>query len=192
VSVQYGMYIDLARCIGCHACSVACKVENHPPAGRSFVNVKTLGGAHCDTPTGTYPDVQMRWEPTLCMHCREAPCLDVCPPHALHRRPDGIVVLDEDQCFGKGCSRCTYVCPYGVIEFNAAEGVMQKCNFCTQRVDAGKKTACAEACVYEAIFFGDLNDPHSEVSQALAQANGNVRVSRPEQGTNPVVYYSTD
>lgn len=189
MTARYGMFIDRERCIGCHACAVACKTENHPPAGKSFMNVKTVGGAHRDTPAGTYPNVQMRWEPTLCMHCEDAPCLAVCPPHALYRRPDGIVVLNEDECLGAGCKRCTYVCPYGVIEFNAAEGVMQKCNFCTQRVDAGRSTACADACVYEAIFFGDLNDPASEVSRAIARAGGQTEVLKADHGTRPAVFY---
>ena len=83
MTARYGMFIDRERCIGCHACAVACKTENHPPAGKSFMNVKTLGGAHCDTPAGTYPNVQMRWEPTLCMHCEDAPCIKACPTGAL-------------------------------------------------------------------------------------------------------------
>ncbi|WP_372718422.1 4Fe-4S dicluster domain-containing protein [Immundisolibacter sp.] len=190
MSLQYGMFVDVERCIGCQACSVACKIENDPPLGKSFMNVKTLGGAHTDTPSGTYPNVKMTWEPTLCMHCRDAPCLNVCPTQALSRRPDGIVVLNEDECLGQGCRRCTFVCPYGVIEFNEAENVMQKCNFCTQRVDAGQTTACAEACVYEAIFFGDLNDPDSDVSRAIERAGGQTRVMGPEHNTDPVVYYS--
>ena len=115
---------------------MACKTENDPPAG-------------------TYPNASMSWDPTLCVHCEDATCLAACPPHALYRRPDGIVVLNEDECPGAGCRRCTYVCPYGVIEYNAAEGLMQKCNFCTQRVDGGRSAAC----VYEAIFSGDLKDP---------------------------------
>ncbi len=192
MSAHYGMFIDRERCIGCQACSVACKIENDPPPGKSFMNVKTVGGAHCDTPAGTYPNLSMRWEPTLCMHCRDAPCLTVCPTKALSRRPDGIVVLNDDDCLGQACRRCTYVCPYGVIEYNAAENVMQKCNFCTQRVDAGKKTACAEACVYEAIFFGDLNDPASDVSRAIQRAGGQTQVMLPERGTDPAVYYSVD
>lgn len=192
MSTHYGMFIDLERCIGCQACAVACKIENDPPLGKSFMNVKTVGGAHCDTPAGVYPNISMRWEPMLCMHCKDAPCLSVCPTGALYRRPDGIVVLNEDECLGQGCRRCTFVCPYGVIEFNEAQNVMQKCNFCTQRVDVGKQTACAEACVYEAIFFGDLNDPDSDVSRAIERVGGQTRVMLPERGTDPVVYYSVD
>ena len=185
---QYGIFYDLERCIGCHACSVACRIENAVDDSISWHEVKTLGGCHADTPAGVYPNLEMRWEPTLCMHCKEAPCMQVCPADAITRRDDGIVVLEPDDCIGLGCKKCTWACPYGVIEINEKEGVMEKCNLCTHRIDQGRQPACVEACVYDATFFGDLNDPDSAVSRKVREHKGEVRL--PERGTDPVVYYS--
>jgi len=185
---QYGIVYDLERCIGCQACSVACKIENNVTEGIAWHEVKTVGGAHVDTPAGVYPNLSMHWVPTLCMHCKDAPCMDVCPSNAITRRADGIVVLEPDDCIGLGCKKCTWACPYGVIEVNEQEGVMEKCNLCNHLIDEGKQPACVDACVYEATFFGDLNDPQSEASQKLKEKKAEVQL--PERGTDPVVFYS--
>ncbi|MDP2724666.1 MAG: 4Fe-4S dicluster domain-containing protein [Syntrophales bacterium] len=184
---QYGIWYDLERCIGCHACSVACKIENNVDEGIVWHKVKTIGGKHMDTPSGAYPNLKMRWEPTLCMHCKDAPCMQACPAGAITRRNDGIVVLDPDVCYGLECKECTYACPYGVIEINEKEGVMEKCNLCSHRIDQGLQPACVDACVYEATFFGDLNDPDSVISKKLKEKGGEVLL--PERGTDPAVYY---
>lgn len=185
---QYGLVYDLERCIGCQACSVACKIENKVAPGLALHEVKTIGGDHPDTPAGVYPNLNMHWSPTLCMHCKDAPCMDVCPSNAITRRADGIVLLETDDCIGLGCKKCTWACPYGVIQVNEAEGVMQKCNLCSHLIDEGKQPACVDACVYEATFFGDLNDPKSSISNKLLALEA--RPQQEERGTDPVVFYS--
>jgi molybdopterin-containing oxidoreductase family iron-sulfur binding subunit len=186
VSKQYGMLIDMKRCIGCHACSIACKVENGTPLGVDWHRVMTIGGDHLDTPSGVYPHLSMAYLPVPCMHCQNAPCQQVCPAAAISRRADGIVLIDSQKCIG--CQYCVWACPYGVPQYNQASGTVEKCTFCAQRVDQGQQPFCVDACVYGARVFGDLNDPNSEVVRAIAERHG--EPAMPEQGTKPSVYYS--
>ncbi len=176
---RYGMLIDLRRCIGCHACSVACKAEFDVPLGsfRSWVEY---------VEKGNYPNVSRSFLPRLCNQCNHPPCVSVCPTGATWKRDeDGIVVVDPDICIG--CKYCIQACPYDARFLNPVTGTADKCDFCLHRVSQGLAPACVETCVGRARIFGDLNDPDSEISQMIA--NNPVAVLRPEQGTEPNVFY---
>ena len=202
------MVIDLSRCLGCWTCALGCKAENNEPLGIWWNRILTTGGQEMDTPSGTYPDIRMTYLPINCQHCDNAPCVKVCPVGALRKRDDGIVFLDWDRCIG--CRYCLVACPYGIPAFNwrppvqvpdnsqfklgapavpvRPVGVAEKCTFCFHRVDVGNFTpACIEVCPAGARFFGDLDDPNSQVSQII-QTRPTVRL-REELGTEPSVYY---
>ncbi len=176
--VRYGMVIDLRRCIGCHSCSVACKVENDVPLSvfRSWVKVVMKGH---------YPNVSKAFLPSLCNNCDEPICLRNCPVEATFQREDGIVMIDPHRCIG--CKYCIASCPYDVRFVNPLKRIVQKCTFCHHRVDAGLLPACVETCLGRARIFGDLNDPDSEISQVIA--SNPVQVLKPEMGTKPKVFY---
>jgi tetrathionate reductase subunit B len=177
--VHYGMLIDTRRCIGCHACSVACKAEFGVPLGetRSWVEY---------VEKGDYPNVARNFLPRLCNQCNHPPCVDVCPTGATYKREeDGIVVVDPDICIG--CKYCILACPYDQRFLNPVTGAADKCDFCIHRVSQGLVPACVEACIGNARIFGDLNDPHSEISREVA--SNPVTVLRQGQGTEPNVYY---
>ena len=176
---RYGMLIDLRRCYGCHACTVACKAEFDVPLGatRSWVEY---------VEKGTYPDVRRSFLPRLCNHCNHPPCVSVCPTGATWKREeDGIVVVDPDLCIG--CKYCIQACPYDARFLNPVTGTADKCDFCLHRVSKGVEPACVEACPAGARIFGDLNDPNSEISKLIA--SNPVTVLRPGQGTEPNVFY---
>ncbi len=176
---RYGMLIDLRRCYGCHACSVACKAEFDVPLGatRSWVEY---------VEKGTYPNVSRTFLPRLCNHCNHPPCVSVCPTGATWKRAeDGIVVIDPDLCIG--CKYCIQACPYDARFLNPVTGAADKCDFCLHRVSQGVEPACVEACPVGARIFGDLNDPNSEISKLIA--TNPVTVLRPGQGTEPNVFY---
>ena len=197
---RYGMVIDLSRCIGCYACVIACKAENGTPPEVWWSKVLT-------SEVGKYPSARIVYTPLLCMHCQNAPCVDVCPTGATYKRANGIVAVDYNKCMG--CRYCEIACPYGARtlleeikpyypEFGFTpyeemmykkhqKGVVEKCNFCMERVDQGKEPACVQTCAANARVFGDLDDPNSEVSKLIAQRHGYQLL--PELGTEPSVYY---
>ncbi len=176
---QYGMLIDTRRCIGCHACSVACKAEFDVPLGKTRSWVEYIE-------KGTYPNVSRSFLPRLCNHCSHPQCVDVCPTGATWKREeDGIVVIDPDICIG--CKYCLQACPYDARFINPETGAAEKCDFCLHRVSQGVVPACVETCIGGARIFGDLNDPESEISRVMAL--NPVTVLRPEKGTEPNVYY---
>lgn len=176
---QYGMVIDIRRCIGCHACTVACKSEFDTALGvnRSWVEY---------VEKGVYPNVGRSFLPRLCNHCSEPPCVYVCPTNATYKRKqDGIVVIDQGLCIG--CKYCVQACPYDARHLDPYTGWADKCDFCIHRVSQGVEPSCVSTCVGGARIFGDLNDPDSEVSKLLAE--NRVTVLRDEMGTFPNVYY---
>ena len=177
--VHYAMVIDVRRCSGCHACSVACKVEFNIPLGltRSWVEY---------VEKGDFPDVSRSFLPRLCNHCSNPQCVNVCPTGATFKREeDGIVVVDENVCIG--CKYCILACPYDARFTNPNTGTADKCDFCLHRVSRGLVPACVNTCPGKARIFGDMNDPKSEVAQILAK--NPVTVLRQGMGTQPNVYY---
>ncbi|MCK5940530.1 MAG: 4Fe-4S dicluster domain-containing protein [Planctomycetes bacterium] len=177
--MQYGFVLDQRRCIGCHACTVACKSENEVPVGDFRTWVKY-------TEVGEFPAVKRHFAVLRCNQCTNAPCVTICPVTALHKREDGIVDLDKDVCIG--CKACMQACPYDALYLNTDTGGAEKCHFCAHRVEQGLKPACEVVCPETAIISGDLHDPESPVSKILAEVGGS-EVRRPEQGTAPNVFY---
>jgi Fe-S-cluster-containing dehydrogenase component len=177
--MQYGFVLDQRRCIGCHACTVACKSENEVPLGDFRTWVKY-------TEVGSFPAVRRHFAVLRCNQCTAAPCVTICPVTALDKRPDGIVDLDKDICIG--CKACMQACPYDALYLNEDTGGAEKCHFCAHRVEQGLKPACEVVCPETAIISGDLHDPQSPASRLLREVPGAV-ARRPEQGTGPNVFY---
>ena len=203
---RYGMAIDTKRCVGCNACTTACKMANNVPDDIFWTRALTRGGDEVDTPAGTFPDLSMRYYTVGCQHCENPACVKACPVGATYKDPEtGIVRQDYDRCIG--CRMCMAACPYtGVRSFNWQEPknqmgfaigdadapkhqkhTVEKCTFCYQRTSKGETPACMDLCPARARHWGDLDDPDSEISQIIA--------SRPyeqlltERGTQPNVYY---
>ncbi|MDA0373082.1 MAG: 4Fe-4S binding protein [Planctomycetota bacterium] len=176
--MQYGFVIDHRKCIGCHACTVACKSENEVPVAKFRTWVKY-------TEVGSFPQVKRHFAVLRCNQCTNAPCVTICPVNALGKRGDGIVDLDKDACIG--CKACMQACPYDAIYLNEDTGGAEKCHYCAHRVEQNLKPACEVVCPEEAIISGDLHDPASKVSKLVAELDTVVR--RPEQGTGPNVHY---
>jgi Fe-S-cluster-containing dehydrogenase component/formate-dependent nitrite reductase membrane component NrfD len=175
---NYGFAIDLRKCIGCHACTIACKAEHDIPIGVNRCWVKTVE-------TGTFPATRRLFFPVLCNQCDDAPCARICPTNALYRRGDGIVDLHGDACIG--CRACMVACPYDQLFIDPNTHTAEKCNFCANRVENALLPACVSVCPTECRIFGDLDDPTSEVAHiAKAQA---AAVRKPEKGTIPKVFY---
>ena len=181
---RYGLIVDLERCTGCRACTVACKVENNMDSGTG-IRVETIGGAKQDTPGGAYPDLNMHFLPVACMHCDQPPCRDACPTEAILKRPDGIVLIDEKRC--NGCQECLPACPYQVVIYDPDRALARKCHLCFERIDQGFEPFCVLCCGYGAMFFGDLGDPNSHISHLLAQRTS--YVLKPELATEPAIHY---
>jgi Fe-S-cluster-containing dehydrogenase component/formate-dependent nitrite reductase membrane component NrfD len=174
----FAWVIDQTSCIGCHACTTACKQENEVPLGVNRTWVKYVE-------TGTFPQTRRQIAVLRCNHCAEPPCVEVCPTSAMFRRPDGIVDFDTSRCIG--CKACLQACPYDAIYIDPEEHVAEKCNFCAHRVDRGLLPACVVVCPTESLVFGDLDDPGSRASQLVSNRATTVR--RPEQGTSPKAFY---
>ena len=142
--------LDQTRCIGCHACTTACKSENEVPVGVTRTYVKSVD-------VGTFPTARRAFQVTRCNQCEDAPCVEACPTGAMFQRPDGIVDFDKQVCIG--CKACMAACPYDAIFINPEDHSAEKCNFCAHRLEVGLEPACVVVCPVEAIVVGDLNDP---------------------------------
>ncbi len=176
---QWGKVIDHTRCIGCHACSTACKSENEVPLSVNRTYVKYVD-------VGTFPQARRAFQVTRCNQCEDPPCVDACPTRAMHQRPDGIVDFDKSICIG--CKACIAACPYDALFINPEDHSAEKCNFCAHRLDVGLEPACVVVCPTEAILVGDLNHPASRVAELVKR--GPVAVRRPEKETRPKLFYN--
>jgi tetrathionate reductase subunit B len=195
-AARFAMVIDLSKCSGCRACTVACKAEHGVPLGSWNSVVKTIE-------SGTFPKARRDFLPRLCNHCegtdkvgreKVPPCVKVCPEFpkpgrkkyvtpngktirysigATYKRPDGVVLVDNKLCIG--CGKCVDACPYGARYLNPfvkaggdpTKNGVGKCDFCKERIDHGVVPACVNTCEGQARIFGDLNDPNSEVSKLV-------------------------
>ncbi|WP_298982575.1 4Fe-4S dicluster domain-containing protein [Caldilinea sp.] len=176
--MNYGFVIDNRKCIGCHACSTACKSENEVPLGVYRTWVKYVE-------TGAYPNTRRHFQVTRCNHCANPPCVRICPVTAMYQRADGIVEFDPRVCIG--CKACMQACPYDAIYIDPETHTAAKCHYCSHRVELGLEPACVVVCPEHAIIAGDMDDPNSEISRILATQK--VTVRKPEQGTAPKLFY---
>ena len=176
--MQYGFAIDQRTCIGCHACTVACKTEHEVPVGQFRTWLKYVE-------KGEFPATTREFAVMRCNHCTDAPCVQICPTKALFKRDDGIVDFDRDRCIG--CKSCMQACPYDAIYIDEDTHTAAKCNFCAHRIDDDLEPACVVVCPTHSIWVGDLDDPTSGISRLV---NGNpTSVRAPEQNTGPNVFY---
>ncbi len=200
--MRYGMVVDLRKCVGCNACTVACKQSNGTPPGVFYSHVSI-------EEEGTYPNAMSVYTPMLCAHCEEASCVSVCPTGASYRDEDGVVLVDHDKCIG--CKYCIAACPYEVRTYIAKPvegyfpeygltdleryqfagfeaGKVYKCDFCRSKGYTDTTgPSCVQACPGDARIFGDLDDPESEVAKLVAAEQ--VSVLGEEYGTKPHVFY---
>src|SRR5688572_6352458 len=176
--MRYGFVIDQRLCIGCHACTVACKEENQVPLGAFRTWVKYVE-------KGVFPETRRYFSVLRCNHCDDAPCVTICPTVALYRRDDGIVDFDGDRCIG--CKSRMQACPYDALYIDPATQTAAKCNYCAHRIEVGLEPACVIVCPETAIIAGDLDDPASKIARLVAREQ--VEVRKAEQGTRPKVYY---
>jgi Fe-S-cluster-containing dehydrogenase component/formate-dependent nitrite reductase membrane component NrfD len=176
--VRWGKVIDQTRCIGCHACSTACKSENAVPLGVNRTYVKYVD-------VGQFPNARRAFQVTRCNQCDHPPCVEACPTAAMFQRKDGIVDFDKNVCIG--CRACIAACPYDAIFINPEDHSAEKCNFCAHRLESNLEPACVVVCPTEAILIGNLRDPDSKVSKYVNRDV--VAVRRPEKATLPKLFY---
>jgi Fe-S-cluster-containing dehydrogenase component len=178
ILTSYAFLIDNRRCIGCHACSVACKVEHEVPLGVARTFVKYVE-------KGVFPDTRRSFQVTRCNHCADAPCVEICPTTALYARRDGIVDFDPRRCIG--CKACMQACPYDALYIDPRTETAAKCNFCAHKVEVGLEPPCVTVCPTQAIVAGDLENPATRLRALLGRQPAQVR--KPEKGTRPKLFY---
>ncbi len=176
--MRYGFIIDNRKCIGCHACTTACKAEHQVPLGVNRTWVKQVE-------KGEFPNTRRLFSVMRCNHCTEAPCVEICPVEALFFREDGIVDFDNRRCIG--CKSCMQACPYDALYIDPENHTAAKCNYCAQRVDVGLEPACVNVCPEHAIISGDMDNPDTEIAQLLAREQ--VTARKVSKGTVPNLFY---
>ncbi|MFH1807526.1 MAG: 4Fe-4S dicluster domain-containing protein [Pseudomonadota bacterium] len=201
----WGYAVDTTKCVGCNACARACRAENGVPAGnhRTWVEryeIDDAGEAHVDVASNvrvTFDGDELTADrsgkaplkaffvPKLCNHCEKSVCTQVCPVGASFSTKDGVVMVDPGYCIG--CGYCVQACPYGSRFMNAETHMADKCTLCYHRITKGLKPACVQSCPVGARIFGDLKDPHSDISRVLKERR--YTLLKPEMGTHPKCYY---
>lgn len=176
---KLGMVIDLALCIGCNACTVACKLENSVPLGEFNTWIESWDADDSGRVTRAHL-------PKLCNHCENPACVAVCPTEASYIAEDGSVQIDGEACIG--CKSCVAACPYEVRYMIEEEGVVGKCTLCQHRTSHGLVPECVDTCLTGARVFGDLNDSESDISKRLAEVGGGEALIA-ELGLNPRIRY---
>ncbi len=176
--MRYGFIIDNRKCIGCHACTTACKSEHDVPVGVNRTYVKQVE-------KGEFPNTRRIFSVMRCNHCSDAPCVEICPVEALYTRDDGIVDFDNNRCIG--CKSCMQACPYDALYIDPDNNTAAKCNYCAHRVEVGRAPACVDVCPEHAIIAGDMDNPHTEIATLLSREQ--VIVRKPEKGTVPNLFY---
>ncbi|AJC11613.1 4Fe-4S ferredoxin [Berryella intestinalis] len=196
--------VNVGRCVGCHTCSISCKMSNNVPDGMLWNRVLTENSEVIDGAVGVYPALSRDYLPLACQHCENPACQKVCPTGATYKDGKGRVEIDYDKCIG--CRMCMAACPYNARVFNWTEpvrsagsnygeadvpvrpkGVMEKCTLCSERTDRGDAPMCVTCCPARARVYGDLDDPDSEISKIAREKN--VRILLEEMGTSPQVFY---
>lgn len=186
---NYGMMIDVDRCIGCYNCMLACRDEHagndypgvalgQPQSGQKWIDVR-------EQERGTYPKVKVTYTPVTCLHCEEASCISASTGGAVYRRADGIVLIDPEKAVGQ--REIVAACPHRVISWNEQKNIAQKCTMCAHLLDGGRAPRCVEACPTGAIVFGDLDDAAGELARLRAARA--VEELHPEYGLKPRVGY---
>jgi anaerobic dimethyl sulfoxide reductase subunit B (iron-sulfur subunit) len=158
VTKQYAFYFDANLCIDCKACQIACQDTHNLPGWSLWRRVFEYSGGtwvpqdNVLVPSGIYTYAVS----ISCMHCQEPICTEVCPTGAMHKREDGIVLIDQNRCIG--CRYCQWSCPYGAPAYREDLGVMTKCTFCENLLAQGQNPACVDACVMRALDYGELDE----------------------------------
>ncbi|MGW8192675.1 MAG: 4Fe-4S dicluster domain-containing protein [Desulforhopalus sp.] len=168
---RYSILIDVNKCNGCYNCFLSCRDEHYGNDYLPIAAAQPLNGQFwmqvVERERGEYPKPKIAYIPKPCMHCESAPCIDAAKDGAVYRRDDGIVIIDPEK--AKGQEAIVYACPYRVIFWNAEQQIPQKCTMCAHRLDEGEKMPrCVESCPTEALVFGDLDDPNSEIAKLSA------------------------
>lgn len=176
---HFAMIYDQSKCVGCGECEDACHITNLVPKDQYRMRV--------DDRTNPNDVLNRFFTRISCQQCEEAHCVEVCPSQACHRdSKTNIVTMDKDDCIG--CKYCIVACPYDVRFINEETGAAENCNFCVDtKLSKGELPGCVQACKYDALIFGDLNDESSFINMVL-KAKNTVRM-KPELGTGPSLYY---
>ncbi len=174
---RYGMVIDETKCVGCHACRVACQNVNGLLAHEAYNHLE-------EREYGSFPNYSREFLPVQCQHCDNPPCVKVCPTGASVKRADGIVLVDINECIG--CKYCIVACPYNV-RIIKKRGYVEKCRFCIEFLPQGIKPACLTTCMAGVRTFGDLDDPQSEVYKLIVKRK--LKQFKADQNTKPRIYY---
>ena len=174
---RYAMTMDTKKCVGCHACVLACKGENGTPDGftRDWI---------VEEVRGRFPDLSAEIRSERCNHCDDPPCVHACPTGASWVAEGGVVLVSHHKC--TGCKACMASCPYDA-RFVHPDGYVDKCTFCLHRVQVGEKPACVGVCPTKSLEFGDLEDRTDQVTQLLETRAWDV--NHPETGVLPNVYF---